>query len=101
MRLLAAAALALAMTFPAIACEMTKQQVIDTLNSNGIAFAEVSPKALADFAASAAPMAGLKADDVIGAIMADLGPFGAFGLETKDGCFSPAPIFLQGPGVGA
>lgn len=101
--LIAAAAFALALTFPAFACDVTKQQVIDTLNANGMAFAEVPGDKLAEFAAMAAPMAGVKAEDVIGALIADLGGQGVYGLETKDGCFSPQPIPLpgQGAGVGA
>lgn len=99
MRLFAAAALALALSFPAVACDVTKQQVVDTLAQNGVPFKDVPAEMLPDFAALAAPIAGVKAEDVTGALIADFGGLIMYGLETKDGCFSPKPIPLPGQAV--
>ena len=104
MRFLAAAALALALSFPAVACDVTKQQVIDTLTQNGVPFKDIPAELLPDFLASVAPIADVNVDDVTGALLADFGGLIMYGLETKDGCFSAKPILLPGQvpaGVGA
>lgn len=100
MRLFAAAALVLAMSFPAVACDVTKDQVIATLNNDGTTFIEVPEDMLAQFVAKTAALAGVKAEDVVSAIVAKIGGLAMFGVETKDGCFSPNPIPLPGQAVG-
>lgn len=73
-------------------CVETMSSVEATLQADGATYEIIGPDNLAAFALRVFPLTGVPASEVTGAIVAFDGL--AFGIETKDGCFSPAPIML-------
>ena len=73
-------------------CVETMSSVEQTLQADGATYEIIGPDNLAAFALRVFPLTGVPASEVTGAIVAFDGL--AFGIETRDGCFSPAPIML-------
>lgn len=83
-------------------CVETMSHVEATLTGSGVPYMVIDADDLAAFAEQVAPITGLAASDVTGALVADVGAGLVFGVETADGCFSPQPMLLAtAPGLGA
>lgn len=91
MRLAIAAGLALALSFPAhaqTACVETMANVEATLQRVGADYTVIGPDNLEAFAQRVFAITRVPASEVTGALMVGA----VFGIETADGCFSPAPL---------
>jgi hypothetical protein len=90
MRLAIAAGLALALSFPAHAqtCVETMANVEATLQRVGADYTVIGPDNLEAFAQRVFAITRVPASEVTGALMVGA----VFGIETSDGCFSPAPL---------
>lgn len=89
MRLAIAAGLALALSFPAHAqCLETMANVEATLQRVGADYTVIGPDNLEAFAQRVFAVTRVPASEVTGALMVGA----VFGIETADGCFSPAPL---------
>lgn len=91
MRLAIAAGIALALSFPAhaqTACVETMANVEATLQRVGADYTVIGPDNLEAFAQRVFAITRVPASEVTGALMVGE----VFGIETADGCFSPAPL---------
>ena len=86
---------------PAPVCAETMEHVVSILDRMNVGYIILSGEDIAAFAEQVAPITGVPAADVTGALIAGF-DVPAFGLQTKDGCFSPQPIpLVQAAGVKA
>ena len=94
---LAVAAIAAALSSPAVsaepACAETMEHVVSILDSHGITYEKIPADKLGLFAATVKPITGIEPSEVTAALIAQF-DVPAFGLQTKDGCFSAQPIPL-------
>ena len=102
---LAVAGLAAALSTAAVSaepvCVETMEHVVSILESHGIKYEMVPADKLGLFAATVKPLTGVEPSEVTAALIAGF-DVPAFGLQTKDGCFSPQPIpLVQAAGVKA
>lgn len=95
MRLALAAAFAL-LAVPSFAqdsiCTATLAEIEGILSSHGVTYMLIDPAKLAEFAEETKDKSGEDPANVTAALIADFGDRVVFGVETKDGCFSPEPI---------
>ncbi len=93
---LAVAGLAAALSTAAVAqdtpaCAETMEHVVSILDKYGVSYEMVPADKLELFAATVKPLTGVEPSDVTAALIAGF-DVPAFGLQTKDGCFTPSPI---------
>lgn len=99
---LAVAAVAAALSIPAVAeeaaptpiCAETMEHVISMIEAKGGEYISLTGVELVAFAERVAPITGVPAGEVTGALIVEFGGVPVFGIEMKDGCFSPGPIPL-------